>query len=167
MATTKAVSTITGEISPAAITTTDVLRITREGGKIRLAESDDGQQAFDIMAAKLAADTPEALFADTSGDVLKTAEIVNRAFRLDSVEFRNSDLDAYPDSLGIFAVLHVTLDGQAETIIAGGNDVVLKAMRAAELDALPRWLVITETATKSGRKVQNLVDAASQTPDAF
>ena len=37
----------------------------------------------------------------------------------------------------------------------------------ADLDALPRWLVITETATKSGRKVQNLVDAAGQSPDAF
>ena len=119
------------------------------------------------MAGKLSAESADDLFSDTSGNVLKTSEIVNRPFRLDSVEFRNSDLDAYPEGLGIFAVMHVTLDGQAETIIAGGADVVLKSMRAVELDALPRYLVITETATKSGRKVQNLVDASNQSPDAF
>ena len=164
---TKAVSPVTGEISPASITTADVLRITRDGGKIRLHETDDAGQAFDIMAGKLSAESADDLFSDTSGNVLKTSEIVNRPFRLDSVEFRNSDLDAYPEGLGIFAVMHVTLDGQAETIIAGGADVVLKSMRAVELDALPRYLVITETATKSGRKVQNLVDASSQSPDAF
>jgi len=149
------------------LTTLKVADIIRQGGKIRLPEVDGEQQAFDMLTHRLEADTAEALFSDDAGNVLKANEIIGQPFRLNSVEFRNSDLDAYPEGIGIFGVLHIDLDGKAETLIVGANDVILKAMRAVELGVLPRWLAITESTTKAGRTVMNLVDASNQSGEAF
>ena len=160
----------TGEIvtfEPAQLTTAALLQVTRDGGKIRLPELDGDEQAFAIMEDKVTAATADELFADAPSEVLKPSEIIGQAFTLKSVEFRNSDLEAYPDSIGIFAILHVELDGRPETLISGSTDVVLKCIRAIELEALPRALMITETKTKSGRSVQNLVAAVGGPGEAF
>ncbi len=154
-------------MAPGDLTTASVLSIIKGGGKIRLKESDGQQQSFDMLAAKLESADPADLLSDKSGEVTKPADIIDRAFQLVSVDFRNSDLDAYPDSIGIFAVLHARFGSGTETIVAGGNDVVLKAMRLVELGALPRYVRITESTSNAGRSVHNLVDATSQSDDAF
>lgn len=151
-------------VDPAKLTTKDVLAVARMGGKIRLAEADGHQQAFDMLEDRVAAETAEGLFGDVGEETLKVADVIGKPFLLKAVRFQNSDLSAYPDGLGIFAVLEVMIDGQAEVITSGGGDVVMKSIRAVELGVLPRWLRITESTTKGGTKVQNLIDAPTQKP---
>jgi len=153
-------------IEPGALTVANVLNLTRGGGYVRLPEEDGAEVAARMLGQKLEADTAEGLFGDDQDrEVLKPKEIIGLPFTLREVSFRNADITAYPDSIGIFAVLQITLQGDDQVLITGSTDVVMKAMRAAELGVLPRVLMIRSDKTKSGNDVLNLVDAVQPSAD--
>jgi hypothetical protein len=150
-------------LEPAGLTTANILDILRQGGKIRLAEGDGAAQSMDILAGKLSGTTAEDVFAARGDDATKLSEVVNHVFRLDSVEYRNSDAKYDTDgSMGIFVVMHITYKGKPAVLVGGATNVVLKCMRATELAVLPRWLTVTQDTTKAGNTVYDLVDAPTQ-----
>lgn len=150
------------DLHGAGVTTKTFVDIVRNGGKIRLKEEANPELQFDMLADMATADSVEDLFG-SGKDVLKVTDVVGKAFKVISVEFRNSD-DKYvvDGSIGIYAVLHIEINGRKDTLVTGASDVIFRAMRAMELSAFPRWLTVESNQTKGGFTVYNLVDAASQ-----
>jgi hypothetical protein len=137
----------------------EVMGMIRRGEKLHLAENDNEQTAIEILERTMGATTADELFSD--GGTSKAAEYINIPFQLRSVSFRNSDFD---EGCGIYAVLSgVTAHGEMVTVAAGSTNVVVRAIKALELNALPRWVKLTEDTTKGGFKVYNLSSATAPT----
>ena len=82
---------------------------------------------------------------------------VDRTFTLNSVEFRNSEVEGA--SLGIFAVMHIVLQdtGEITVMTCGAAGVVTRLVKLIEFDALPIRLRISATKTKGGYTALDLV----------
>jgi hypothetical protein len=140
-----------------------VMDLIRKGEKIRLVESpeDNERMAREIMDRTMNAESADALFNE--GGLESGKGYINRPFRLDSVKFRNSDLE---EGIGIYAILEgVTPSGEMIAVSSSAQNVVVKVIKGLELGAFPRWVKLTEDTTGKGYKVQNLVSAEGPTTD--
>jgi hypothetical protein len=140
-----------------------VMDMIRKGEKLRLAETEQDSEALaaEILERTMSATSPDALFSD--GSLTSGKDYVNRPFQLQTVRFRNSDLD---EGIGIYAILEgVTAHGEIVTISSSATNVVVKVIKGLELNAFPRWVKFTEDTTAKGYKVQNLVSVEAPAAD--
>lgn len=140
-----------------------VMDMIRNGERLHLVETeqDSAAQAAEILDRTMSATSADALFDD--GKLTSGKDYVNRPFRLESVRFRNSDLE---EGLGIYAILEgVTASGEIVTVSSSATNVVVKCIKGLELNAFPRWVKFSEDTTAKGYKVQNLVSVEGPTTD--
>jgi hypothetical protein len=92
--------------------------------------------------------------------VTHAKDAVDRAFQLNDVEFRNSEVEG-EGGLPIFAVMHVAfLDtGEPGIITCGATGVVTRLVKLIEFGALPIDVQIRATKTKGGYTVMDLEPA--------
>jgi len=137
------------------------------------AARDPEEVRAEIRRRKAEATTPEELFGGSETQSSKDKAWQNRPFGLLDVTFAEADLDKYPNSLPIFAVLHVvTLQGEVKVLTSGAESVVQNAALALAKgwvtvrdDGVPSlWLKLTSTKTKSGNDAIDLVSAADAAP---
>jgi hypothetical protein len=133
----------------------EVLAMIKAGQKLHLVETDEDneQMAIEILERTFAAQTADELFSEVG--TTKVEDFLNRPFQLRDVKFRNSD---YDEGLGIYAIMSgVTEHGEVVTIAAGSSNVVVKCIKALDVNALPRWVKLVDDKTKGGFTVYNLV----------
>lgn len=130
--------------------------------KLSVVDEDPEESARRIIARTLNAKSVEELW-DTG--VVHAKDCVGRAFRLNDVEWRNSDIDPEEGGLRVFAVMHAAfLDtGESAVITCGAAGVVTRLIKLSEFDALPIDVAIRATKTKSGYTVFDL----EPRPDGF
>lgn len=141
----------------------EVMDMIRNGERIRLAEVEEDGDAIArrMLDQSMNATTAESLFDE--GGTESGKEYVNRPFRLDTVKFRNSDLEG---GIGIYVIMEgVTASGEIVAVSSSSTNVVVKCIKGLELGAFPRWVKLTEDTTKKGYKVQNLVSVEGPTVD--
>jgi len=138
------------------LTVAQVVEALKSGATIELHTTDEDLH-LSILEKKLSAATADEVLAPS--ELIKAKDnkaVIGVPFNLRAVEFRQSD-DAYTKEgqLGIFAILHTSIG----TIGCGSEDVVVTSLRLLELDALPRWVQITQDTTKGGNTVLNMTGA--------
>lgn len=139
------------------LTVEKVVNALESGTKITIVgmESDDMSNA--ITRRKASAKTAEELLQPL--ELVKAKDndaVLGKPIQLRGVGVRNSD-DAFMQEEGGLGI-YVVLDTSIGPIGTGSADIVVTALRLVELKALPQWVKITQTVSKSsGRKVLNLV----------
>lgn len=147
------------------LTVARLVEIMEQGGMVQIVGEDSEEMAAAITRRKAGATTAEELLQPL--DLLKVKDnekILGKPFKLLGVGVRNSD-DAFMEegSLGIYVVLNTTIG----PIGTGSKDIVITALRLVELKALPQWVRITQTQSKSTqRPVFNMTGVpADQIPE--
>jgi hypothetical protein len=133
----------------------DVLDMIRTGTPIRLVEPEQDKAA---VAAEILERTLGATSADDIFDEGTNVEgMIGRPFYLREVRFRNQD-EGNAGGLGIYALMFGNEpDGHSVTISSGATKIVVKCIKALQLDALPRWVKLTSDTTAAGNDVYDLL----------
>jgi hypothetical protein len=98
-------------------------------------------------------------------EVISGKSYVNKPFQVRSVEWLVSDIEG--EGLPFYAVVSmVDYDGTLGTLTCGARSVVQKLAIMVANGWLPAWVKLTETATASGYKVLDLVQAPEPFPAA-
>ena len=116
-----------------------------------------------IDAETIAATDADALFGE-SEEVLKAKDWLDKPLQFLSVDWRPSDVEG--EGLPFYGLFRVaTPDGTIHLLSCGAKNVVLKAAKAADLGAFPRWLKLVEVPVKNPVKGRSLPIDLVNAPD--
>lgn len=101
--------------------------------------SDDEIQA-QMMERIASAPSIEAMLKEV--EVLKAKDILGKSIVVNDFHLNNSDIENSP---GVYGVLDVTINGKAETVICGGEKVMMQLYTAKYNGWLPAPLRIMES----------------------
>lgn len=79
-------------------------------------------------------------------EVLKAKDILGKALIVYDFHLNNSDIENSP---GVYGVLDVTIDGKPETVICGGEKVMMQLYKAKYEGWLPAAMCIKESEKQS------------------
>lgn len=117
---------------------------------------EEAGDAFSIAAALMAAESPEELLSQRTGELTHGAELEGVPFMLNGVVFRPGDLNP---EVPAFAILDVTVNGVDDKVSTSGLNVMVACKIMKDRGWLPRMVMLQQSdkKTKAGYYPLNLV----------